>query len=253
MSFLFVGNWKMNPNSSTDAKNLFNNYKKLAKKFSRKKIILVACPQSVHVGLLSTIKHPKNLFLGAQDAFFEKEGEFTGLTSPYAIYGVGADFVILGHSERRKLGETSATISKKIKTAVKAGLRVIVCVGENVRDNDGEFWHELRAQIEETLLDIEKKEIGKIIIAYEPVWAVGENARGAMEPGELHETALFIKKIFSQMYGGKIAKSLSILYGGSVTPDNARDLANTGDVSGFLVGRASLSHKDTEKILYEVL
>jgi triosephosphate isomerase len=253
MSFLFVGNWKMNPASSQDAKNLFNNYKKFAKKFARKKISLVVCPQAVHLGLFSDIKRPKNLFLGAQDAFVEREGAFTGFISPAALYGVGADYIILGHSERRAMGETSKIISKKIKTATKAGLKVIVCVGEQARDSEGEFWHELRAQIEETLLDITKKEIGKIIIAYEPVWAVGEKSKGAMLPAELHETSLFIKKIISQMYGGKTAKSMNVLYGGSVTPDNAKELANTGDVSGFLVGRASLNSKDIEKILNEII
>ncbi len=242
----------MNPSSATDAKNLFNSYKKFAKKFAKNKVILVACPQNVHLGLLSTISRPKNLSLGAQDAFYEKEGAFTGLSSPVAAYGVGADYIILGHSERRAMGETGRVISRKIKSAVKAGLKVIVCVGESTRDHEGEFWHELRAQIEETLSEISKNDIGKIIIAYEPVWAVGENAKVAMAPAELHETALFIKKIISQMYGGKYGKNLNVLYGGSVSSDNAKDLANTGDISGFLVGRASLSSKDIEKILYEI-
>ena len=242
----------MNPSSSTDAKNLFNNYKKFAKKFAKRKINLVACPSAPHLGLLSIVKRPRNLYLGAQDAFFEREGAFTGLISPVAVYGVGADYIILGHSERRAMGETSAVISKKIKASIKAGLKVIVCVGEKNRDSEGEFWHDLRAQMEETLLDITKNEIGKVIMAYEPVWAVGEEASGAMEPGDLHETALFIKKIISQMYGGKIAKSLNVLYGGSVFPNNAKALSETGDISGFLVGRASLNSKDIEKILNEI-
>ncbi len=249
MVFIFAGNWKMNPVSSEDAKNLFGAYKRLAKKFARRRIFMVACPSMPHLGLLSVAKRPKNLALGAQDVSFEREGAFTGEISPVAVYGVGADYVILGHSERRNAGESSLLVVRKIKAAIKAGLKPIVCVGESIRDSEGEFWHQLRGQIEETLSLLSKNEIKKIIIAYEPVWAVGEASKGAMKPEDLHETVLFIRKVVSQMHMFSNAKALTILYGGSVFEDVAKDLREIGNVNGFLVGRASLDKKMVEKIL----
>lgn len=252
MSFIFVGNWKMNPVSSIDAKNLFGSYKKIAKKFARRKISLVACPSAPHLGLFLGAKKPKNLFLGAQDAFFEKSGAFTGEISPVALYGVGANYLILGHSERRRMGENIDAISKKIKLALKTKFTVIVCVGEQQRDSEGEFWHQLRSEIEDVISNVSKNDLKNVIIAYEPVWAVGEESKGAMSGEDLRETVLFIKKVVSQNYFGNVVKSLKVLYGGSVLPENARNLKEVGGVNGFLVGRESLIPKEIERILDEI-
>ncbi len=249
---LFAGNWKMNPVSADDARGLFKDYVSLAKRFGGKsgvKIFLAAFPPMPFLGLLADTKRPRNLFLGAQDVFFEKEGAFTGFVSPIQLLGLGASHVILGHSERRALGETSATIARKIKTALQAGLVPIVCVGEKERNHSGEFWHELRVQLEESFKGVPKQLVSKVIIAYEPVWAVGEKSKGAVSPKEIPETALFIRKILSHMYGGKIARALNIIYGGSVFPANAAEIISSGDISGFLVGRAGLKKKEIEGIL----
>src|SRR3989344_1735873 len=252
MSFIFVGNWKMNPASAEDARHLFNAYKKLAQKFARKRVSFIVAPSAPHLGLLSQVKRPKNLFLAGQDVFYEREGPFTGFISPLMLYGIGTDYIILGHSERRTLGETNEIIAKKIKASVKVRLKPIVCIGESSRDTEGEFWHELRKQIEETFHGISKVEAGKVIIAYEPVWAVGEKSRGAIKPNDLQETILFIRKTFSHLYGGKLGRALPILYGGSVFSFDAKDLALVQGVSGFLAGRASLNKKEAATILDEI-
>ncbi len=252
MPFIFAGNWKMNPPSATDAKNLFNSYKKLAQKFGRKGIQMIVAPSTPHVGMFFGVKLPKNMRIAAQDSFYEQSGAFTGSTSPLQVFGLGVDYVILGHSEKRALGDTNFVVSRKIQTALKVKLTPIVCIGEENRDLEGEFWHGLRDQIEESLSGVSSKDIGKVIIAYEPVWAVGEQALGSMHPNELHGTVLFIRKTISHIYGGKIGKSIKIIYGGSVFPEISRDLYKMGNVDGFLVGRESLDKKEVEKILNEV-
>ncbi len=253
MAFIFAGNWKMNPSSANDAKNLFNSYKKISKKFIRRGVSVIFAPATPHIGLFFGTKFPKNLKMSAQDTSIESQGAFTGRISPVQVFGLGVDYVILGHSEQREFGDTSTLISHKIKSALKAKLKPIVCIGELKRELDGEFWHELKNQIEETVFGLTNKDITNIIIAYEPVWAVGETSSGPMSPEDLHETVLFIRKVFSNLFGGKISKNLLILYGGSVFSHNANDLFRIGNVSGFLVGRESLNKIEVEKIIQAAL
>ncbi len=253
MNFIFAGNWKMNPLSATDAKNLFNSYKKISKKFMRRGVSLIFAPATPHLGLFFGTKLPKNLKISAQNTSVESEGAFTGFVSPRQVFGLGVDYVILGHSEQREFGDTSTLVSYKIKSALKAKLKPIVCVGELKREHDGEFWHELKNQIEETISGLTNRDITNIIIAYEPIWAIGESSVGPMTPADLHETVLFIRKVISNLFGGKIGKNIQILYGGSVFPHNAHDLFTIGNVSGFLVGRESLDKHEVEKIIDEAI
>ena len=151
--------------------------------------------------------------------------------------------MILGHSERRELGETDEMIAKKVISAIKAGVKPILCVGEKARDTHGEYLHFLRKQIINSIGKLSKQYLKNLIIAYEPVFAIGQSAEKAMKPNEIHETALFIKKVLSEIYKSKSIISLPILYGGAVSYKNAKEIITAGEVQGLLVGHESLDPK----------
>ncbi|MDE2188418.1 MAG: triose-phosphate isomerase [Patescibacteria group bacterium] len=235
---LLVGNWKMNPQTSDDAKRIFASYKKISVKIS--KTVLIACPPFVYLPLVSLTKGQKKVLSGAQDMFFESEGAYTGEISPRMLKNLGASHVIIGHSERRnKMGETDEIVSKKTIAASVAGLIPIICVGEATHDNDGAYLEFLRNQIKASLSGLPIAAAKKIIIAYEPIWAIG--AAEAMKPEDIRETALFIKKVFADIFGQEVALNLPVLYGGSVNWRNAADILSIGQVDGFLVGRESVN------------
>ena len=244
---LIVANWKMNPETDEKAKEIFKGTKLAVK--SLKKIKVVVCPPFVYLSDLEKINDSK-IVLGAQDMFWEKSGSFTGEISAGMLNN--ESYVILGHSERRELGENDEMISKKIVTAVKAGLRPILCIGEKERDTHGEYLHFLRNQLINSLGKLQKRYLVKLTIAYEPVWAIGKSEDEAMKPADIHETALFIKKVLADIYGQPSAVSIPILYGGSVSHNNAKDIIVAGQVQGLLVGRESLNPKKFGELLLEV-
>jgi triosephosphate isomerase len=235
----------MNPTRLEDARNIVAAYKKISTKLEHTSI--VACPTFVYVHLaVSLKKKSKNkskslarIFVGAQDVFFESEGSFTGEVSAKMLREMGVSYVIVGHSERRKLGETDEVVSKKAIAALSAGLCPIICIGEAVRDVDGAYLGAIKEQIKKSLADIPKSAGSKIIIAYEPIWAIG--AKEAMKPEQIRETALFIKKVIADIFGRETALDLPILYGGSVNWRNASDIIRIGGVQGLLVGRESVN------------
>jgi triosephosphate isomerase len=243
---IIVANWKMNPDSSLKAKTLFNSILPLARK---SKSQIVVCPPFPFLGIVNT--RSNNLSLGAQDISVETEGAFTGEVSAKQLRSLGVSFVILGHSERRAKGETSALISKKILTAIMENLTPIVCIGEKERDSEGHFFNKIKEDLLGTLSLVSKKQISKVVIAYEPLWAIGSESKGAMEPGAIHETILFIKKVLSDKYK-KASQGQKILYGGSVDQINAEATLNEGTCDGLLVGRASLSKESLKKILESI-
>jgi len=201
---------------------------------------VVICPPFPFIQLLSKLKYPKNVFLGAQNIAKELKGAFTGEVSAEMIKSVGAKFVIVGHSERRAMGETGEIVAKKLQIAFDAGLTPILCIGEKERDKDGEHLEIIKNQIKESLTGLQKKHLVGIIIAYEPVWAIGKSYREAMTPTDIHETVLFIKKVISELFGRDIAGGCKIIYGGSVEAVSAADIIEHGNVEGFLAGHASL-------------
>ena len=235
----------MNPVRLEDARNIVSAYKKVSARLEHTSII--ACPPFVYISLVSPLKNrPKNkakslvqIFAGAQDVFFESEGSFTGEVSPKMLHDLGVSHVIIGHSERRKLGETDEIVSRKAVAAISAGLCPIICIGETVRDADGAYLGVIKEQIKKSLADIPKSAGSKIIIAYEPIWAIG--AKEAMKPEQIRETALFIKKVIADIFGRETAFDLPILYGGSVNWRNASDIIRIGGVQGLLVGRESVN------------
>ena len=246
---LVVGNWKMNPSSAEKAKEIFRGIKSTAKDL--KNIKLVICPPFVYLSDLEKISDG-NVILGAQDMFWEKDGAFTGEISPAMLKKAGEGYVILGHSERRALGETDEMVSKKVLSAVKTGLRPILCVGEKDRDAHGNYLHFLRNQIINSLGKIPKRFLNNIIIAYEPVWAIGKSEAEAMKPTDIHEMTIFIRKVLVEIYGSKTNINTLILYGGSVSHNNAADIIKNGEVQGLLVGRESLNPKKFGELLKTV-
>ena len=186
---------------------------------------------------------------GVQNISDKKGGAYTGEVSAEMAKDVGASYSIIGHSERRDMGETDDMISFKIKNALNVGLVPILCIGEKERDHNGQYLSFLSKSLKDSLYGVSKKDISKIIIAYEPVWAIGKNSNGAMEPREIHETVLYLRKVLSDIYGKNEAMGVRFVYGGSVGGDNAGAIIKDGDVVGFLVARASLDTNQFIKII----
>lgn len=245
---IVVANWKMNPTSAKEAKMLFSQIKRKASIL--KKTSVVVAPPFAFLSLFSSTKKAlKNFSLGAQNTSWQSSGALTGEVSSPMLKDLGVSYVIVGHSERRVLGETDALVARKVASLLGERLLPILCIGEAERDQHGEYLSVLSNQIKSSLLGVSKRDIVNIVIAYEPVWAIGKTAKDAMDSHKLHETTLFIRKTLTEMYGRNIAEAVVIIYGGSVEPVNAPDLIKNGNVSGFLVGRASLSAKEFGNII----
>ncbi len=243
---LIVANWKMNPDSGEKAKALFVETKRSAVKNPNVKVIV--CPPYIYLHELGKLKD-KAVLLGAQDASTEPGGSFTGEISALMLKHQGEGYVIIGHSERRALGENDDLIAKKVVMSLKTGLKVILCVGENIRDGHGEYLHFLREQLIKSLSGVSKKFLKNLIVAYEPVWAIGKTEAEAMNARDLHETSLYLKKVLSELYGVKAISDLKIIYGGSVNHLNAKNLLELGQVQGLLVGHESLSPRKFEAVI----
>jgi triosephosphate isomerase len=245
-NIIIVGNWKMNPETQDEAKKIYTKINNTSGK--AKKITVVVCPPAIYLSTLAKTSK-KYVKLGAQDTSFEKSGSFTGSISPDMIRNAGADYVILGHSERRAEGELDETIAKKAKSALETGLKPIICVGEKIRDNHGEYLAVIKDQILKIFTNIDKKYISDCIVAYEPVWAIGKSFDNAMKPSDVHEMSLYVKKILSTIYSKEDAMRVPVLYGGSVNFENAQPILLDGEVSGLLVGRQSLDIVEFPKII----
>jgi len=239
MKKLVVANWKMNPTNLVSAKKLFSAVLRGSKTI--KKTNIVICPPFVY--LQSLLSSSKKISLGAQDVYFEEKGAFTGEISPEMLYDLRLTYVIVGHSERRRAGETNEIVGRKLTAILSSGLDPILCIGEESRDAHGEYLSFLTKQIVSALKNVPKKDLKYVTVAYEPLWAIGRTEKDAIDAHVLHQTSLFIRKVLTQQFGAKDAKNVRIIYGGSVEPENATDLIQNGGVSGFLVGHASLSSK----------
>lgn len=242
-----VANWKMHPPTPREAKELGGKTRLLASKLTKTSVI--ACVPAIFLPDLAA-KRSKVLW-GAQDVSVEAgEGAFTGELSAEMLRYAGAAFTLVGHSERRARGESDEVVNKKIRLALSAGLKVIVCLGETERDDHGHYLEPLREQLKLALKGLTKADLKKIIIAYEPVWAVGKKAFNADTPAEFLHHALFIRKTLSDLFDKKLAMQVPILYGGSVDSKNASGFLKEGGADGLLVGRASLKPEEFKKILY---
>ena len=245
---LIVGNWKMNPITIEEAKRIYRSVNNISKKLSSTDIVI--CPPFVYTKTFLNNNSKSKVFVGAQNVFTEEQGSYTGEISPLMLKNLGVSYVIVGHSERRARGETDEIISKKVQLAIDSNLIPILCIGEKERDAGGSYLNILKEQIKNSLNKVTKKSIGKLIIAYEPLWAIG--AKEAMTPADVHEMGLFIKKVLSDLYGHSEAVSTKILYGGSVNFRNAADIIVQGKVNGLLVGRESINSAGFVELLKTV-
>ena len=209
---LIVGNWKMNPVSIEKAKRIYRSINNISKKLSHTNVVI--CPPFVYLKTFLGKNSKSSIQIGAQDVFAEEEGAFTGEISPLMLKDIGVSYVIVGHSERRNKGETDEIISKKVQIVLDSAMSPILCIGEKERDAGGNYLHFIKNQIKSSLNKVSKRNINKLIIAYEPLWAIG--AKEAMNPSDIHEMSLFIKKVLADIYGHNEAVSTQVLYGGAV-------------------------------------
>jgi len=243
-AMLIIGNWKSYVEDKEGAKALMAATKRAAMR-SRHKIVVA--PPFPFVGMLATDKRAKVQVAG-QDVSDATLGASTGEVSATALKQSGAAYAIIGHSERRARGETDALIADKVVRAISAGLIPVVCVGEKERDANAQYLGHLRAQLESALAKLQPKERAKVVIAYEPIWAIGKSAADAAVPRDVAEMMLYIKKVLAPL---GVQKPI-VLYGGSVEPSNVVALAKEGGVGGFLIGHASADAKAFSAIVKAV-
>lgn len=245
---IIVGNWKMNPEKIDTAKKLVADINRRASK--SKKSLIVLCPPTIFLSEVRGRKPPKKVKFGLQDVHYEKSGAFTGEISATMAKNMKAEFSIIGHSERRAMGETNEIISRKMAAALRSDIVPILCVGEKEVDEHADHLSFVKEQLTKGLASVSQTEIEKIIIAYEPVYAIG--ASEAVGPHVIYQRNIFIKKILTEMYGKQKAFGIPILYGGSINVDNAKEIIRDGSVDGLLIGRASLKAEDFLEIIARV-
>lgn len=238
---ILVANWKNNPKSAEEASELLAALSRKALLY--KKLSLAIAPPYVYLEMARK-KIGKYANLAAQDIFFTSEGAHTGSVTPDILKSFGTRLVIVGHSERRALGETNEVVATKVRTAFASGIVPLLCIGESERDGEGNHLQFIQDEIKLSLEGIRRKEDAeKLVIAYEPVWAIGKDAEEAIKPADLAEMVIFIKKTLTDIYGREAADTIPVLYGGSVGGSNALELYKGTGIRGFLVGRASLDPK----------
>jgi len=241
-----AGNWKMFK-TAKEAAQMLLDLKEKVKGVEDREIVL--CPTFTALESAVNAVKGSNIKIGAQNLFWEEKGAFTGEIAPGMIKDLGCEYVIIGHSERRQyFGETDATVNKRIFAALKSGLKPIICVGETLaeRESDKTF-SVIETQIKGGLKDLTKEQMTTAVIAYEPVWAIGTGKTASKEQAQ--EVHAFIRKLLSDMFGKDTAAATRILYGGSVKPDNMKDLMSQPDIDGGLVGGASLEADSFSKII----
>lgn len=234
---MIAGNWKMNKNVS-EAIELANGIKRAV--FDINNVDIVICPPFTNLSDIGEMLNEENIELGAQNCYWENEGAFTGEVSVGMLKSVGCKYVIIGHSERRSLfGETDKSVNAKIKAVIDTGLVPIMCVGETLKQReDNKTLEVVTRQITDGLEGFTEEYLDSLIIAYEPVWAIGTGKTAT--PGQAQEVHEAIRKLLSQLFSSDFSSTRRILYGGSVKPDNIENLMSEEDIDGGLIGGASL-------------
>jgi triosephosphate isomerase len=238
---LIAGNWKMNTDRAAAIK-LARGV--VGRAGMHAHVDLLVCPPFVNLFPVSEIVKGTPVALGAQNMYHEANGAFTGETSSAMLLDAGCKYVILGHSERRHiLGETDAAVNKKTLAALAAGLVPIVCVGELLEEREaGKTSAVIRRQFDGSLANVSADQIEKVVIAYEPVWAIGTGK--VATPDQAEEVHAELRQLLTTRYNDKSSANVRILYGGSVKPSNAKDLLSQPNIDGALVGGASLNPDD---------
>ncbi len=244
---VIAANWKMNTTINEGIKLA----SEIANKLKRKKSSVIVCPPFISLEALHSIIKDTAIQLGAQNLYFENNGAFTGEISAPMLRSVGCKFVIIGHSERRQIfNEDNITINKKIKKAIEFNLKPILCIGETLKERENGITNEIvKNQIEKGLEGISENQLKDVIIAYEPVWAIGTGKTAT--PEEANDVHKFIRNLISEKYSQNAAENLIIQYGGSVKPENAFELLSMENIDGALVGGASLNADSFIQIIEE--
>lgn len=259
-----IANWKAGTLLYKEAeKNIIDTYTLLGK--SSSKLELVFAPVATHIHSLKNmfdgtfkygkprrVKYPK-ISLASQNISVFDGGSKTGEIPVVAMKDAGVKYAIVGHSECRELGDTNATVLTKTQLSLAVKLGVILCVGERQRDNGVQYLKSVEEQIVSVFSMIDKKDHGSITIAYEPVWAINNKDNISLNANGLHSMVVYIRRLLTERFGEATAKSVRILYGGSVTPQNAQDILWNGEVQGLLIGRASWTPQSLSDIIKSVL
>ncbi len=245
---IIAGNWKMNK-TNPEAVELTRAFVSIVGKIERPRVVL--CPPFTALSEVAKVIKGSSLFLGAQNIYGQEYGAYTGEIAPGMLLTIGVAYVILGHSERREyFSETDAIVSAKVKLALKTGLIPIICVGEKMADREGGRTEEVvGSQIDGSLDSLSSDEIKKVVVAYEPVWAIGSGKTAT--PQMAQEVHVFIRNTLKRKCG-EAAETISILYGGSVNAENAAGLLKEEEIDGALVGGASLKVDQFTKIVNSV-
>jgi triosephosphate isomerase len=236
---IIAGNWKLYKTIS-EGIELANGLKRELFKISAEDIDIVVCPVFTALSEISEVVADSNIFLGAQDSYWQDEGAFTGEVSVKMLKDAGCKYIIIGHSERRQFfSETNETVNKKIKAVLSHDLTPIVCVGEMLAEREaGNTFKVLDDHVKNGLAGFSAEEAQKMVIAYEPVWAIGTGKTAT--PQQAQEAHQYIRGILAKLYNKDAANAVRIQYGGSVKPENIEELMRQPDVDGALVGGASL-------------
>ena len=245
-----AGNWKMNLDNAgavTLATGLAEQLSAAAGMGAQ--VDVAVCPPFVYVPAVVAAVKNSAIRVGAQDVYFESNGAYTGEISVAMLKDIGCQFVIVGHSERRHvLGESDGLINKKLRAALAGGLEVVFCIGELLEEREqGATEAVLERQLRQGLAEVTAAEMGRITVAYEPVWAIGTGRTAT--PDQAQEAHLFTRTVLGQLFGHSVADRTRIQYGGSVKPENAAELMQQKDVDGALVGGASLKLDDFSAIV----
>lgn len=243
---LIAGNWKMYK-TSAEAADFVKNFLPLVAGVADRDIMIA--PAFTALEAVAAALKGTSVGLGAQDVFWEAEGAFTGQVSPKMLAAAGCRYVIIGHSERRQFfAEIDDTVNRKIRAALKSGLIPVMCVGESEKQREaGQTFSILDKQVKDGLKSFVAAELGSLVIAYEPVWAIGTGKTATATQAE--EAHAFIRSLINGLFGADLAGSVRILYGGSVKPENASELMAMADIDGALVGGASLNPDAFSKIV----
>ena len=244
---VIAGNWKMNK-TRPEAKELLEAVKPLVAN-AEGKVEVIACVPFTNLETAVNVTAGSNVKVGAENVHFEKSGAFTGEISADMLTEIGVEYVVIGHSERRQyFGETDETVNKRTLAALNAGLKPIVCVGELLWERDCNITEEVIArQIKLDLWSVTAEQVKNVVIAYEPVWAIGTGK--VATPAQAQEVCAFIRTQLAKLYGQDVADAVTIQYGGSMNAANCAELLAQPDIDGGLIGGASLKANDFNTIV----
>jgi triosephosphate isomerase len=242
---MLIANWKMAPDTLLEALRLAKSTATITKKYKKSLTVIAAVPA---LYIPPIVSKERSLVVAAQDVAPVSTVAATGSIGANLLKGNKVSYCIVGHSECRSAGDTNEIVRAKIERLIEKKITPIICVGEKVRDEQGWYLSGIKDQIESALSAVPKAMVKRIIIAYEPVWAIGSHAVREATPVECQEMMLFIRKILADLSDHKTATQVSILYGGSVSEDNARAFLDDGGADGLLVGRVSLDAKRFAKL-----